>query len=55
MNLNKISDKLVFKTLKFIKHGNIKLINHDNKSYNFGDPGEKLKVTIKINKPGTTY
>ena len=55
MNLNKISDKLVFKTLKFIKHGNIKLINHDNKSYSFGDPGEKLKVTIKINKPGPTY
>ena len=55
MNLNKISDKLVFKALKFIKHGNIKLINHDNKSYNFGDPGEKLKVTIKINKPGPTY
>ena len=55
MNLNKISDKLIFKTLKFIKHGNIELINHDNKSYNFGDPGEKLKVTIKINKPGPTY
>ena len=55
MNLDKISDKLIFKTLKFIKHGNIELINHDNKSYNFGDPGEKLKVTIKINKPGTTY
>ena len=55
MNLNKISDKLIFKTLKFIKHGNIELINHDNKSYNFGDPGEKLKVTIKINKPGLTY
>ena len=55
MNLNKISDELVFQSLKFIKHGNIELINHDNKSYNFGDPGEKLKVTIKINKPGTTY
>ena len=55
MNLNKISDELVFKWLKFIKHGNIELINHDNKNYNFGDPGEKLKVTIKINKPGTTY
>ena len=55
MNLDKISDKLIFKTLKFIKHGNIELINHDNKSYNFGDPGEKLKVTIKINKPGPTY
>jgi len=55
MNLNKISDKLIFKTLKFIKHGNIELINHDTKIYNFGDPREKLKVTIKINKPGLTY
>jgi len=55
MNLNKIADKLIFKTLKFIKHGNIDLINHDNKRYNFGDSGEKLKVTIKINKPGLTY
>ena len=55
MNLNTISDKIVFKTLKFIKHGNIKLTNHDNKIYNFGSPHEELKVTIKINKPGLTY
>ena len=55
MNLNNIADKIVFKTLKFIKHGNIKLINYDNKSYDFGNPEEKLKVNIKINKPGLTY
>ncbi len=55
MNLNKISDKIVFKTLKFIKHGNIKLINYDNQSYDFGDTEDNLKVTIKINKPGLTY
>ena len=49
MNLNNISDKIVFKTLKFIKHGYIKLINYDNKIYSFGDGEQKLKVTIKIN------
>ena len=38
--------QIVFKTLKFIKHGNIKLTNHDNKIYNFGSPHEELKVTI---------
>ena len=42
MNLNKISDKLIFKTLKFIKHGNIELINHDNKNYNWS------KFSIKV-------
>ena len=55
MNLNVISDKIVFKTLKFIKHGNIKLTNYDNKTYNFGSSDEELNVTIKINKPGLTY
>ena len=54
MNLNNISDTLVFKTLKFIKHGSIKTINYDNKIYNFGDQEKELKVNIKINKPGLT-
>ena len=55
MNLNTISDKIVFKSLKFIKHGNIQLINYDNKNYNFGNLKEKLSVKLKINKPGLTY
>ena len=55
MNLNSISDKVVFKSLKFIKFGNIELINYDNKIYNFGSPEEELKVKVKINKPGLTY
>ncbi len=55
MNLNNLSDKIIFKSLKLIKHGNIKLINHDNKTYHFGQINEKLKVKIKINKPGLTY
>ena len=55
MNLNTISDKIVFKSLEFIKHGYIRLINYDNKHYNFGNPKEELKVNLKINKPGLTY
>ena len=29
MNLNKLSDKIVFSSLKYIKHGSLKIINHD--------------------------
>ncbi len=55
MNLNIISDKIVFKSLKFIKHGNLKLTNYNGQIYNFGKPEEKLKVNVKINSPGLTY
>ena len=55
MNLNNISDQIVFKSLKFIEHGNIKLINYDGKIYDFGNSEKNLKVEIKINKPGLTY
>ena len=55
MNLNKISDKIVFETLKFIKYGSIKIVNYDNQSYDFGNPKENLKVKLKVNKPGLTY
>ncbi len=52
MNLNIISDKIVFKSLKFIKYGNLKLTNYNGKQYNFGNPEEKLKVNVTINRPG---
>ena len=55
MNFNKIADKIVFSSLRFIKHGSIELVNCDKKKYNFGHPNEELKVKIKINKPGLTY
>ena len=55
MNFNKIADKIVFKSLKFIKYGSIELVNYDNKKYIFGSSNENLKVKIKINKPGLTY
>ncbi len=55
MNFNTIADKIVFKSLKFIKYGSIELVNYDNKKYIFGSSNEDLKVKIKINKPGLTY
>ena len=55
MNLNKISDQIVFKILRSIKHGKLKLINYDNKEYNFGNNDEKLFIDIKVNKPGLTF
>ena len=55
MNLNKLSDKIVFNSLKFIKHGNLKITNHDGKEYTFGNSNEMLNADLKINKPGLTF
>ena len=55
MNLNKLSDKIVFNSLKFIKHGNLKITNHDGKEYTFGNSNERLNSDLKINKPGLTF
>ena len=55
MNLNKLSDKIVFNSLKFIKHGNLKITNHDGKEYTFGKSNERLNADLKINKPGLTF
>ena len=54
MNFNYLSDKIVFNSLKLIKHGYIEIENHDNKIYKFGNENELLKAKIKINKPGLT-
>ncbi|MFL2892139.1 MAG: class I SAM-dependent methyltransferase [Candidatus Pelagibacter sp.] len=55
MNLNNWSDKIVFSSLKLIKKGHLILTNYDDEKYLFGDPSQKLKVKIKINKAGLTY
>ena len=55
MRLNKLSDKIVFNFLKFIKYGNLKLINYDGEVYNFGNSKDELQAQIKINKPGLTF
>ena len=53
--IQNISDKLVFKTLRQIKHGKLTLINHDGKKYLFGEEDKSLNVELKINKPGITF
>ncbi len=53
--IQNISDKLVFKTLRQIKHGKLTLINHDGKKYLFCEEDKSLNVELKINKPGLTF
>ena len=54
MNFNLLSDKIVFNSLKLIKHGFLEIQNHDSKIYKFGNESELLRSKIKINKPGLT-
>ena len=54
MNFNILSDKIVFNSLKLIKHGFLEIQNHDSKIYKFGNESEQLRAKIKINKPGLT-
>ena len=54
MNFNLVSDKIVFNSLKLIKHGFLEIQNHDSKIYKFGNESEQLRAKIKINKPGLT-
>ena len=54
MTLNKVSDNFVFKFLKYIKHGHLKLTNFNGQVFYFGNNKEDLKAEIKINKPGFT-
>ena len=54
MNFNLLSDKIVFNSLKLIKHGFLEIQNHDGKIYKFGNESELLRAKVKINKPGLT-
>ena len=40
MNFNLLSDKIVFNSLKLIKHGFLEIQNHDSKIYKFGNESE---------------
>ena len=48
MNLNTVSDKIVFSILKDIKVGHLELTNYDGKNYSFGNIEDTLKANIKI-------
>ena len=54
MILNQLSENFVFKTLKYIKYGHLKLTNFKGDVFYFGNEKEDLKVEIKIKKPDFT-
>ena len=55
MNLNKISDKIVFSNLKNIKYGYLEITKHNGESLKFGNPKDQLKANLKIKKPNFTF
>ncbi len=48
MNLNTLSDKIVFNILKNIEYGYLELTTSDGKNYIFGNKKDTLKANIKI-------
>ena len=50
MNLYKISDTLVFKTLKDIKFGYLEIKNYHGEVFKFGDVQSDLRSNLKIKK-----
>ena len=55
MNLFKISDKIVFNTLKNIEFGYLEIINHNGELFKFGNPNDQLKADLKIKNPNFTF
>ena len=53
--INKISDTIVYNTLKNIKHGYLEIINFEGDVFKFGDLKEDLKVKIIVKHPGLNY
>ncbi len=55
MNLFKISDKIVFNTLKNIEFGYLEVINHNGELLKFGNANDQLKANLKIKNPNFTF
>jgi cyclopropane-fatty-acyl-phospholipid synthase len=55
MNLFKISDKIVFNTLKNIEFGYLEVINHNGELFKFGNPVDQLKANLIIKNPNFTF
>jgi len=55
MNLYKISDKIVFNTLKNQKFGYLEITDYDGKIYKFGNQNDPLKANLIIKKPNFTF
>ena len=55
MNLFKISDKIVFNTLKKIEFGYLEVIHHNGELFKFGYPNDQLKANLIIKNPNFTF
>jgi len=55
MNLYKLSDKIVFNTLKNIDSGYLEIINFNGEIIKFGHSEDSLKAKIIIKKPNFTF
>ena len=55
MNLNILSDTIVFRILKNLEFGYLEIINHDGHHFKFGDPKESLKANMKIKNSNFTF
>ena len=55
MNLLKISDKIVFSTLRNIDFGYLEVINHNGELFKFGNPNNQLKANLIIKNPKFTF
>ena len=55
MNLYKLSDKIVFNTLKNIDSGYLEIINFNGEIIKFGHSEDSLKANIIIKKPNFTF
>jgi cyclopropane-fatty-acyl-phospholipid synthase len=55
MSLFKISDKIVFNTLKNIDFGYLEIIDFNGKLLKFGNPNDSLKANLIIKNPNFTF
>ena len=55
MIIYKISDSIVFKALKNIKHGFLEITKIDGQILKFGNPEDSLKVSLTIKDESLTY
>ncbi len=55
MNLNKLSDKIVFNILKDLNYGYLVITSYQGETLEFGNKDDSLKAIIKIKKPNFTY
>ena len=55
MSLYKLSDQIVFKTLRDINYGYLEVIKYNGELLKFGNPNSSLQSILRIKKPNFTF